>query len=69
MIRVLGLISLIFSGSCIAIIGLRKNLPLFGAIFSPKLNENIDSTDKYLALAGLVFFLMTMLFLVVLDGK
>jgi hypothetical protein len=67
MIKVLGLISAVISGICLAIIGLRKKLPLFGGIFSPKLNEDIDSTDKYLALAGLLFFLIAMLCLVMLQ--
>ena len=65
MIEVLGFISLVISGGCMAIIGLRKKRPLFGGIFSSKLNENIDSTDKYLALAALVFFLIAMLCLVI----
>ena len=63
----IGLVAMIISGSCLAAIVLRKKLPLFGSIFSSKLNENIDSADKYLAFSGLVFFLIAMLFLVVLH--
>ena len=66
MFKVIGMGSLIISGLCLTAIQLRKKLPLFGSLFSPKLNENIDSTDKYLALTALIFFILAMIFLVIL---
>jgi len=65
MFYLLGFISLLISGTCLIVITLRKKLPLFGSILSPKLNEKIDTTDKYLAITAFVFFLMAILFLVV----
>ena len=50
-------------------IALRKKLPLFGTLLSPKLYEELDSTDKRLALTGLIFFLFCIVFIIIsLDG-
>jgi hypothetical protein len=53
----------ISTGICFLIIQIRwhliKGLPLFGALLSPKIFEDIDRTDKLLALLGMVFFILT----------
>ncbi|MBI5875129.1 MAG: hypothetical protein HZB81_04685 [Deltaproteobacteria bacterium] len=46
-------------------IALRKKLPLFGTLLSPKVYEDIDATDKRLALAGAIFFLLFIVFIII----
>ncbi len=53
----------ILSGSCLLLIQLRKNLPLFGSIISDKVNEKLDSTDKKLAIVALIAFIVCITFL------
>jgi hypothetical protein len=67
MFKMIGMGLLIIAGLCLTAIGLRKKPRLFGSLFSPELNKDINSTDKYLAVAGLIFFLIAMLFLVILH--
>lgn len=66
MVEVLAVLSGIISGLCSMAILLRKKLPLFGTLFSPKLKEELDATDKRLALTALIFFLLCMVFTVIL---
>ena len=66
MFKVIGMGFLIISGLCLTAIGLRNNPKLFGWILSSKLNKNIDSMNKYLALTALIFFILAMIFLVIL---
>jgi len=67
--EVIGYISIIISVICLVAIASRKDIPmpLFGGIFTPELNDNIDSTDKKLAFASLVFFLTGILLLLFLQ--
>lgn len=56
MIEFLTIISGTISGACFMAIGLRKKLPLFGTLLSPKVYEDLDATDKRLVLIGAIFF-------------
>lgn len=56
LIKILTILCLVISGGCLMVIGFRKKLPLFGAILSPKLKEDLDYIDKRLALIALLFF-------------
>lgn len=64
-IEVFAILSGAISGGCLAAIQLRKKLPLLGAIFSPKLKEELDSIDKRLAITALIFFLFCMVFTII----
>jgi len=64
MSEVFAIICGLISGICLTAIASRKKIPLFGAIFSPKLREELDSTDKRLALGALVFFLFSIIFII-----
>ncbi|MCP3892198.1 MAG: hypothetical protein GY702_25505 [Desulfobulbaceae bacterium] len=62
--KVVALIFAVLSGCCLVLIQMRKKLPLFGSISSPKLHCELDKTDKKLALAALMAFLVCILSLV-----
>jgi len=62
-VETLAIIFGFISGGCLLAIQLRKKLPLFGGIVSPKMHENIDSTDKKLAIFALIAFMVCMAFL------
>ncbi|MDP2682387.1 MAG: hypothetical protein Q8P28_06225 [Deltaproteobacteria bacterium] len=62
--EILAIISGAISGVCFMAIALRKKLPLFGALLSPKIYEDLDATDKRLALAGAIFFLLFIVFII-----
>lgn len=68
MIEVFAILCGLISGICLMAIALRKKLPVFGAILSSKLREELDSTDKRLALVALVFFLFFIIF-IILSNK
>lgn len=63
--EVLAILSGLISGACFMAIALRKKLPLFGTLLSPKVYEELDSTDKRLVFMGFIFFLLCMVFLVI----
>lgn len=60
----LALICAIIAGVCLMVILMRKKLPLIGTILSPKIKEELDSTDKKLALTALFFFLLSFIFII-----
>ncbi len=57
------------AGCCIAIIGLRwqlkKGVPIFGGILSNKINDELDTPDKILAIVAGISFFLCILFLIV----
>ena len=55
--EILAIIAGAISGTCFMAIAIRKKLPLFGTLLSPKVYEDLDATDKRLVLAGVIFFL------------
>ena len=65
MIEILAIICGVISGGCLLAIALRKKLPLIGTIFSPKLSEELDATDKQLAIGALIFFLFCIVFIII----
>lgn len=65
MIEIFAIISGIIAGACLMAIAIRKKLPLIGTILSPKLKEELDATDKKLALAALFFFLLCIVFVII----
>lgn len=46
------------SGCCLFVIQMRKKLPLWGSLLSPKINLVLDSKDKILLVLALVLFVL-----------
>ena len=65
MIEFLAILSGMISGLCLLTIAIRKKLPIIGTLASSKLKEAIDSTDKYLVIVSLIFFILCMAFIVI----
>lgn len=61
MSELFAVISGMISGGCLLIIAVRSGMPLFGSIISQEAKKNLETLDKLLALAALVFFVICMM--------
>lgn len=62
--KTLAIVCAVISGASLATIVIRKRVPLVGGLVSREARAELDRTDKRLALAGLLFFLLCIAFLI-----
>jgi len=58
------IIFVVIAGCLLVIIAIRNKIPLWGGLLSSNIKIQVDKTDKWLAFIAFIFFLLSMIFLV-----
>ena len=66
--KVLAILFGLAAGFCLMVLQMRKKLPLWGSLLSPKMHIDLDSKDKILLIAAAVFCLLCLASVVTVYG-